>query len=311
MNQSQTQVPMPYPSPLRNWDMFSWIRSKPLRTSGFEGLPFPTSLVPLVSHPRIACSDTWVSQVLAYRLLAHLSFTTVLELEHVNPVCSQLGRGESPVPLTEQQRNDALRIYCDEGGHALFVELLAKAVETEFGVDRRFLGIPRFHTKMRALLSSETGVSQNTLRHFFVSVSETLVTQILKNIPRDTSVALPVRLVIGDHAADEACHGVYFRWYFPLLWKALGETEREKMIPLLPDLIWTFLEPDQELDARILRALGFGETESKTIAWDGYQSAAIAATVRAAAKSTVEMCRKAGVLESDCGLSYFSAKGLL
>lgn len=56
--------------------------------------------------------------VLAYRLLGHLQFTTLLELNHVNPICSILAPGQAPISLTTEQRNDTLRIYCDESGHA-------------------------------------------------------------------------------------------------------------------------------------------------------------------------------------------------
>lgn len=55
--------------------------------------------------------------VLAYWLLGHLQFTTLLELNHVNPICSTLAEGQVPISLTREQRNDALRIYCDESGH--------------------------------------------------------------------------------------------------------------------------------------------------------------------------------------------------
>src|SRR4051812_42917507 len=95
-----------YPLPLRHWDARSWIRSKPVRQEPLEGLPFPERLVPLATHPKVI-ERGLKDQILAYRLLTHLKFTTVLELAHVNPVCSELGRGFSRVMMTEGQRNDA------------------------------------------------------------------------------------------------------------------------------------------------------------------------------------------------------------
>lgn len=118
-----------YQSPFSRWDESSWIRNKPLRKDDIEGLPFSPDLVPLAAHPAIASDSAhWVT-VLAYRLLAHLQFTTLLELSHVNPICSSLAQGRAPISLSTLQRNDALRIYCDEGGHALFVELFSTQIE--------------------------------------------------------------------------------------------------------------------------------------------------------------------------------------
>lgn len=76
-----------YRSPFSRWNESSWIRSKPIREDGISGLPFSPDLVPLASHQAIAKDTNCWMTLLAYRLLAHLQFTTLLELSHVNPVC--------------------------------------------------------------------------------------------------------------------------------------------------------------------------------------------------------------------------------
>ena len=119
----QTKLPT-YRKPLQAWDDQSWIRSQPTRTSSCDGYAFPLELVPLARHPRFSDDPPLRRRLLAYLLLTHLQFTTVLELEHVNAVCSLLARDRYALELSREQKNDALRIYCDEGGHALFVELL-------------------------------------------------------------------------------------------------------------------------------------------------------------------------------------------
>lgn len=289
---------IPYPQPLRYWDDRSWIRSKPLRSDSIEGYPFPPELVTLLDHEALHTSTELKLKTMAYKLLAHLKFTTVLELEHVNLVCSDLGRGLSPVALTLEQKNDALKIYCDEGGHALFVEHLAKSIETRYGIQSSVLGSPHFHLEMQRLLKDHTpAIPPQILHQFFVAVSETLVTKILRDIPHDLRVSQMVRQVIGDHANDEAMHSVYFRWYFPELWNAIPQEQRLTVGRILPDLIWVFLGPDQETDRRVLQALGFEFRQQEEILAEIYPLPKVAASIREAATPTLEMFRRCGLFE--------------
>ncbi|MEO0688292.1 MAG: diiron oxygenase, partial [Cyanobacteria bacterium J06649_11] len=204
------------------WNETSWIRSKPMREDSIVGLPFSPHLVPLASHAAINQDDNLWMKVLAYRLLAHLQFTTLLELNHVNPVCSGLSQGNAPIDLNLAQRNDALKIYCDEGGHALFVELFSTQVKETFSLGDSVLGRPIFEKVIESILVEyQTKLSSDLIILFFVTISETLVTKVLKQVPSDPKVANVVRNVIGDHAADEALHGAYFQGLFPLLWQNL------------------------------------------------------------------------------------------
>ena len=287
-----------YKSPFDRWNESSWIRSKPFREGNIEGLPFSPNLVPLAAHSAIMSDSTnWVT-VLAYRLLAHLQFTTLLELSHVNPVCSSLAQGQAPIFLSTLQRNDALRIYCDEGGHALFVELFSTQVEEAFGLDRSVIGRPNFDRTIEQIIAEhQTPLSPHLIQMFFVTISETLVTKILNNVPQDPQVAPIVRAVIGDHAADEALHSAYFRDLFPILWQSLASYEQEEMGQLLPQLVWAFLEPDRQLEYSILRCLGFNAKDSEGILEEVYVPSQIAQFVRQAASPTLKMFAAAGVLD--------------
>lgn len=285
-----------YRSPFTRWNESSWIRSKPIREDKFSGLPFSPNLVPLATHHAISEDFNCWMAVLAYRLLAHLQFTTLLELNHVNPVCSNLAQGQAPIALTTQQRNDALRIYCDEGGHALFVELFSTQVEETFGLNRSVLGLPQFELTLEKLVSDrQTRLSPNLIKLFFVTVSETLVTKVLNNVPRDQQVASVVRAVIGDHAADEALHSVYFRNLFPLLWNNLSPSEQEEIGQLLPQLVWAFLAPDYQVDYRILKQLGFSTKDAQGILEEVYVPKQVAQAVKQAASPTLKMFEAAGV----------------
>lgn len=284
-----------YRSPFSRWNESSWIRSKPLREDKFSGLPFSPNLVPLAAHNAIyEDSNCWMS-VLAYRLLAHLQFTTLLELNHVNPICSSLAQGQAPTALTTEQRNDALRIYCDESGHALFVELFSAQVEETFGVNRSVIGRPQFERALEQIITEHQSLSPNLIKLFFVTISETLVTKVLVNVPQDPQLASVVRSVIGDHAADEALHSVYFRKLFPVLWNTLSSSEKEEVGQILPKLVWAFLGPDRQVDYSILRQLGFNAKDAEGILEEVYVQRQIAQVVRQAASPTLKMFEAAGV----------------
>ncbi|MEM7717012.1 MAG: diiron oxygenase, partial [Cyanobacteria bacterium P01_A01_bin.68] len=260
------------------WNEKSWIRSKPMRQDSIVGLPFSPDLVPLANHSAIAQDDNLWMTVLAYRLLAHLQFTTLLELNHVNPICSALSLGSAPINLNIQQRNDALKIYCDEAGHALFVELFSNQVKNTFTLGDSVLGRPVFEKVIETIIAeNQTILSPDLIKLFFVTISETLVTKVLKQVPSDPKVANVVRDVIGDHAADEALHGAYFQALFPLLWQNLSSLEKQEMVRLLPRLVWAFLGPDYDVEYNVLKALDFSDIDAKGILEEVFKPNEVAA----------------------------------
>lgn len=296
-----------YRSPFSRWNESSWIRSKPVREQEISGLPFSPDLVPTSTHQLVADDFNCWMTVLAYRLLAHLQFTTRLELSHVNPICSALAQGQAPIVLTTEQRHDALRIYCDEGGHALFVELLSKQVEQTYGVDSNVLGCPQFERTLEQVIQEyQTQVSPNLIKLFFVTVSETLVTKVLLSVPQDQRVSVAVRAVIGDHAADEALHSAYFRNLFPILWHGLSPREQEIIGQLLPRLVWAFLGPDYSVEANVLKQLGFTSQDISRVLSEVYVPTQVAQAVRQAAKPTIKMFKTAGVFANSSVKQVFA-----
>lgn len=306
----QTKLPT-YRKPLQAWDDQSWIRSQPTRTSSCDGYAFPLELVPLARHPRFSDDPPLRRRLLAYRLLTHLQFTTVLELEHVNAVCSLLARDRYALELSREQKNDALRIYCDEGGHALFVELLSAQVEASYGIERGALPEPRFHRVLEQIFEQHGGsIAKEILHLFFVAVSETLVSKILREIPRDPRVAPLVREVIGDHARDEGTHSAYFHWLFPRAWDRLTRPKQELLAQVLPRFLEAFLAPDLGCDRRVLQALGVEPSAIQSLLEATYQLDASDAVIRAAAQPTLRMFEAAGVFESAAAQDAFVAQGL-
>lgn len=300
-----------YRKPLSAWDAESWIRSKPTRHASCDGFAFPPELVPLSRHPRFSDDPVLRQRLLAYRLLTHLQFTTMLELEHVNAVCSRLACDGYVLDLSRDQKNDALRIYCDEGGHALFVELLSDAVERCHGIERGVLPRPRFHLVLQQMFDQHGGdIARELLHLFFVSVSETLVSKILRDIPQDPQVAPLVREVIGDHARDEGKHSIYFHWLFPRAWSRLSRPKQELVGRILPEFLDAFLAPDISCDGRVLEALAFDEATRKKVLEETYLPARIQRGVRCAAQPTLRMFEAAGVFEVSAAADAFAARDL-
>ncbi len=296
---SFTTINKEYRSPFKKWNETSWIRSKPIRQNPISGLPFSPALVPLISHHAIAENPDYSMTLLAFRLLAHLRFTTILELNHVNPVCSALAQGKAPLNLTVEQKNDALRIYCDEGGHAFFVENLSKEVQKTFNLNASVIGQPQFERTLERVISeNKNSISPELIKLFFVAISETLVTKVLDGVPADPQVSSVVRDVIRDHAADELLHGAYFRNFFPLLWNSISPYEQEVMGQLLPQLVWAFLGVDRQCEYNILRYLGFNREDAEGILQEVHIPQQIVADVKLAAKPTLKMFASAGVLST-------------
>jgi hypothetical protein len=302
-----------YGTPFHYWDRSSWIRSKPVTQAPTDvGLPFPISIVPLASHPEVASRPRNQVKLLAYRALAHLKFTTVLELEHVNVVCRALAQGLSPVPMTAEQRHDALRIYCDEGGHALIVELLARDLATIHDLDRSVLGQPQFDRTLQEIRENwGRELSPLLLDSCFVSVSETLITKLLSEVPKDLSVTPAVRQVLRDHAADEGHHREYFCWFFQMLWRVLPDDARQLVGRLLPEFLLAFLGPDRALDLAILKALGYPPRTAARIIRETYEADRVEAGIRHAATSTLQLFHQTGVLSDASVLEHFVARRLV
>ncbi|HLP88532.1 MAG TPA: diiron oxygenase [Nostocaceae cyanobacterium] len=287
-----------YRSPFTRWDESSWIRSKTIRKDSISGgLPFSPELVPLASHEVISQNSTYFLTVLAYQLLTHLQYTTKLEIGYINPACGDLVQGNIPVSLTQEQRNDALRICCDESAHALFVEILSTQVEETFGLDRFQVEPPKFARTIDEIIEqNKTRISPNLIRLFFVIIAETLLTKIFTYLPDDKQVAPIVRNFIGNHAADEALHRVYFRSLFPLVWNNLSIAEQEEVGQILPQLLWGVLQPDIANESKILSILGLNTETSKAILEDIYQPKKVVESARKSAKPCLKIFEEAGVL---------------
>jgi P-aminobenzoate N-oxygenase AurF len=302
-----------YRSGFRQWDENAWVRCKPHRTPPFSpGLHFfPPELCPLLSHSVVQRAPAALREkILLHSLYLHLHFTVQLELGPVNEVCKLLHSAEFLPVLPGQMRDDALRIYVDEAGHAEMSHALMSSARTATGIEP-VPHEPRFLRELARLSGRDPGLDQRLVLLFFVIVSETLITGTLSRLPRDTEVQLAVRQVARDHAADEVRHHAYFRQLFEYLWPRLPGDLRARIGPLLPQIIVAFLAPDDAALTAILASFGDSFDRPERIVAEVVADGATMRRVRQDARQTMRMLGGAGVLRDAATLAAFQQAGLV
>lgn len=235
-----------YTSQFDNWDEQSWTRYKPRRNQPFEPDKyfFSKQLSPLLQHPVVSqSSDEVVRKLLVYDLFRYLDFTKSLEMGPVNQVCGWLA-GPNFLPwLPQQMKDDALRIYVDEAGHAEMSNTLIRDVVNYTRL--RPLNIPlRFLDALHQIKTAWPSQYSVALQLMSVIVSETLITGSLRVLPKDIMVQQRVRLIASDHASDEGRHHSYFKQLFSIIWQRIPFFFRVIIVKALPDMIRAFLAPD-------------------------------------------------------------------
>jgi hypothetical protein len=247
-----------YRSRFQRWDTQSWVRSKPHRSGDFDPRLdfFSPDLCPPLHHPAVRAQPRNVRErLLVHHLYLYLEFTVRLETGPVNDACLLL-REPSFLPwLPDGMRDDALRIYTDEAGHAEMSHTLMTAVRAATDVTP-LPHEPRFLRDLAGLHHADPGLDRQLLTLFFVIVSETLITSSLHLLPRDVRVQRQVRELAADHAADEGRHHAYFSQVFGLLWPRLSAPERRRVGVLLPRMMLAYLALDEAALAAVLADCG-------------------------------------------------------
>jgi hypothetical protein len=245
-----------YESQFVKWDELSYIRTKPRRATPFDpNLYFyPAGMATLFAHPKVAKSPEHIRRkLLVLHLYNYLEFTVRLELGPVNEINKLLCHEEFLPWLPSQMKDDAFKIYVDEGAHAEMCHTLMMAVQESTKVERLRL-TPAFLRTLDDLVSREEPEYRPLIKLFFVIISETLITGSLVKLPKDESVQRAVRDLANDHATDEGRHHAYFRKVFEFVWHRLPRGLRRKIGVLLPDMILAFLQPDKSALTRMLES---------------------------------------------------------
>ncbi|MFJ4349236.1 diiron oxygenase [Pseudomonas sp. NPDC089401] len=231
------------------WDSSSSVRTRPYAYAlskkdclqAEPSLWFPTALVPLTGYPEVKGLPVHGLRKLHIRcLLYFLDYTTELEVALVNRAVTCMVQGDLSGFFSPDERNAALKLYTDEGYHALFSNDLAEQVATYFKLSRfRSTRLKHFND-----LLATCGRGDEALGLFVMAfISETVITQALSLLTRDELI-LPVFNMLKDHLHDEARHSVFFAGCFATVWQQASDTEREFIVNTLIVGLRIFCRPD-------------------------------------------------------------------
>ncbi|WP_329247477.1 diiron oxygenase [Streptomyces canus] len=302
-----------YASRFGRWDDLAGVRRKPQRRPVDPAdLYFPPELYPVVSHPLVvARGPATVRTLLLHRLYDYLDFTTELENLAVIPVAAKIARGASGLVLPRQMRADAFKIVTDEAWHAQFSYDFTEELERVTGVPRGGGGVPAFVRRLDETAAQLPPEVAGLEALVFAIVSETLISGILSDLPRDERLPRPVRDLVRDHAEDEGRHHVYFRSVLRHLWPALTLRERRAVGPLVPTIIQAFLTPDRTQVATRLAAVGLADEEIVQVVTECWPEHELTLAIAQSAAPAVRYFTEVGALDDSRTRDAFTESGLL
>lgn len=304
-----------YDSKFVHWDRRSSVRTKPARILA-EGersmLFFPPELVPALAHPVVEQrGPATAHRLLVQALYTYLHFTVVLEQMAVMPVTGRIALGQAGVELPAGMQADAFNITTDEAWHAQFCFDFIGQVADGLGVPVVTPEQPQFIRRLDELRERFEPATRPLVDLFFATVSETLLSSILLELPNDQRLPRSVRALVMDHAEDEGRHHAYFRAFLRFVWPQLGERERLAIGPRIPDLIEAFLRPDVVAVGMALRDAGLDEREVATVVDECYRSVPAVDPVVFASRATVRSFREVGALDDPATYEAFASRRLV
>ena len=273
---------------------------------------FPPSAIPYLDHPCLEQIDSRLrSELLTRHLYQYLNFTANLEPTLVNRGVQRIAANKLPISVIRDMRLDALKIYTDEGYHALFSIDLISQIEAATGViDLPYDFEPYLQNLDRVthdLLSGQRALGELLQ----VIIFETAVSSILSDLPEDPNLVTAVRSVIRDHATDEKTHHAFFMRLFPELWTSLSSRQKHQVGLALPRLIVEEVRPYKDPIADALVAVGLDASSASEVLHDTYTNTHAMQYARHMARYTVHLFAKTGVLDIPGASDAFAAEGLL
>jgi hypothetical protein len=298
-----------------DWYEQASIRVKSRRVISEDNLEgkvfFPPELFPVISHPLIQKrGEDIIQKLLIYRLYSYLDFTENLELQIVNPVAYKIAHNQLNIDIPREKKLEAYKIYVDEAYHALFSVDIKTQVEQVTGIASLDLGTLNFLQRLSYIQESVDSNLQELIKVFWTIISETLITGILADIPKNKNIVTPVREMILDHAQDESRHHVYFASLLEIVWFQLQPKYRSIIGPLLPEIIFAFLEPDITVIKYCLEAVGLESHEIDMVIKESYSRIDVVLGIRKASNVTLKYFERNGIFEDPYTAEAFIKSGL-
>lgn len=302
---------------MRQWDKKASVRAKPRRVVMREEeergrLYFAPELVPIADHPIVrGLGAGAVREMQVRHLYRYLDFTTLLELDVIGSVSREIALGRIGFTMPDVVRAEAFQLCTDEAHHAYFSDDVKRQVEAATGIASEPLATPKFLQALRSIQRGLTPEASALGEMLFTVVSETLISSILSDIPKDPRVVTAVREIVADHAEDEGRHSAYFSQFFRLLWPQMSDRQKAEVGPLLPHFILAFLRPDDDAIRRSLAQLPLERDQVETVLADTYPRDVVLANARDSAAVTLRLLEHQGVLDDPRIGDEFRACGLI
>jgi hypothetical protein len=303
-------------SPLDGWYEKAGVRTDPRRVIGDEleagKTLFPEKLIPYLDHPLVrALESRQRFGLVARHLYQYMQFTMHFETSVVNRAAARIADGTSGLHLPSPVRLDAYKIYCDEAYHALYSLDVVEQVRDATGIETPDYDFTPFLGRLDGIGAEVLPGEPVLVQLLQVVVFETLVTSILKDVPKDPCVVGTIREVVRDHAEDEGRHHAYFAAFFKGLWHGMTPALRERASRCLPELVSRSLMPDLVPVRASLAAAGLSDAAVREVVADTYAPEQLQSGVRASARHTFQLFETIGVLDVPGARDAFTAAGLL
>lgn len=298
------------------WDRDCWVRQGGKRGLLGQLNPnandfFPCSLIPYASRLQAAYGRRSLQEVQIQTLHSYLWFTELVELKSINQVGHQIALGELPVSVSADLRSRAYLLVRDEAHHAAVSDDLADQIEQATGVSRLAEVTPQYLITLGRLKESVGRENSPLLDIGFATISETLISGSLAQIPADPAVIPLIRDYAQAHAVDEGRHASYFSDFFRQWWPQLPLAARQQVGPYLPDLCLAFLAPDLPAHQRALESVGVPTVQAEAWLREAFPQDQLATSARRSVQATLSLFRRTGVFDDPRTHDAFAASQLL
>jgi hypothetical protein len=303
---------------MATWNQKSGGRSKPLPVIAPEEIEqghvlYATDLAPIVHHPLIVARGAIArKKVLTLYLLASTRFTDWIEDRVVIPVSLDIANLNLGLEFSTGLRMDARRCVFDEAFHSFFTSKIEEEARAATGVEFETQVTPQFFRKIEQAIKRAPKEFRHLIPLGFAICSETLITGTLATLHRDENVVLGVRTMFLDHAQDESRHSALFAAVLETLLPQLTEKQTQFLLPLFPDFIRWFTEPDLNYFRAGLKTLGLDLTsyEIEQILYESYPQEVIDQIVVEAARPSVKILEVKGIFRDPKIRDAFAKRGL-
>lgn len=272
---------------------------------------FPPRLVPYLSHPRLSELNDKKYELLTQHLYQYLHFTAHFEPTVVNRALRRIAVGNFPASVPRATRVDALKIYTDEGYHALASLDLIEQIENATGVPSLPYDFRLYLNHMGNVVEAYLPDDRLLGQLMQVIIFETSITSILADMPSDRNLVTAVREIIREHAIDERMHHAFFALLFPELWSSLRAQSKTKVASVLPVFIKEVTRPYLYPIKLSLLSSGLEASAVAEVLNDIYSEASATEYARDVSRHTINLFIRTGVLDIPGASEAFAMHGLL